>query len=187
MMNFQNTFQSTPSVWRVTSCPTRHALGFWNFNPHPPCGGWQYENRPKSKFDPFQSTPSVWRVTWWNWAESGGRTLYFNPHPPCGGWRQQQDILARNGEFQSTPSVWRVTEHHLLGDVDDLYFNPHPPCGGWRKRVYNQPCRRQFQSTPSVWRVTAHHRGEVMPTYISIHTLRVEGDAYRNYQARWKK
>ena len=58
-------------------------------------------------------------------------------------------------EFQSTPSVWRET----------LHFLKHPPYAS------------RFQSTPSVWRETFPSLYPLRCLTISIHSLRVEGDA----------
>ena len=38
-VNFNATFQSTPSVWRVTITAVNNPSNPANFNPHPPCGG----------------------------------------------------------------------------------------------------------------------------------------------------
>ena len=56
--------------------------------------------------------------------------------------------------FQSTPSAWRVTNVHT----------PVTPSSA-------------FQSTPSAWRVTLLLHFRNRSASISIHTLRVEGDA----------
>ena len=56
--------------------------------------------------------------------------------------------------FQSTPSVWRETCSHFSG-YTGKDFNPLPPCGG-------RPC-----CGSAMWNFCS----------ISIHSLRVEGDA----------
>ena len=56
-------FQSTPSVWRETSCMTFHTSYCNNFNPLPPCGGRPTRANVKSGY------------------------RHFNPLPPCGGRR----------------------------------------------------------------------------------------------------
>ena len=61
-------------------------------------------------------------------------------------------------QFQSTPSVWRETIIDIL--IDTL-------------------C--PFQSTPSVWRETQSDKHMAMDDYISIHSLRVEGDDTRSH------
>ena len=63
----------------------------------------------------------------------------------------------------------------LSGNSD--YFNPLPPCGG-RLVGFSGRCPAvQFQSTPSVWRETGNIDVIVNSNRISIHSLRVEGDA----------
>ena len=122
-------FQSTPSVWRVTISPIVKAL------------------TPLQ----FQSTPSVWRVTAYTIYPTYGNIISIHT------LRVEGDCIAQTRIsfcrlFQSTPSVWRVTDYtdqlselhdisiHTLrveGDSDyytvryDRFdFNPHPPCGG---------------------------------------------------------
>ena len=108
--------------------------------------------------------------------------------------------------FQSTPSVWRATGEALLmspavdisihalrveGDIPErgrmplsaLHFNPRPPCGGRRGVPNPEPRTFLFQSTPSVWRATVRDlEGEYIEV-ISIHALRVEGDAWPSWSA----
>ena len=103
-------------------------------------------------------------------------TPNFNPLPPHGGRRVSQDSYNPRISFQSTPSAWRETFAFFTVTVPSL-----------------------FQSTPSAWRETASadsnapisvnfnplppHGGRlrfprlIQPTYfISIHSLRMEGD-----------
>ena len=65
----------------------------------------------------------------------------------------------KTSKFQSTPSVWRET-----------YAADKPK----RSAV--------FQSTPSVWRETVTGKGQVYFVNISIHSLRMEGDRFRQIQ-----
>ena len=58
--------------------------------------------------------------------------------------------------FQSTPSVWRETQPRRTEHAKRRYFNPLPPCGGRLDEI-----------------------GAGMYLGISIHSLRVEGDAHR--------
>ena len=103
----------------------------------------------------FQSTPSVWRET----QKLPSVQLYvsvFQSTPSV--WRetpvQLRDTHYRQ-EFQSTPSVWRETKRKPLKAFKMRHFNPLPPCGGRLKATGD----------------------EHACTYISIHSLRVEGDA----------
>ena len=57
-------------------------------------------------------------------------------------------------EFQSTPSVWRETSPGVLRTVSGTNFNPLPPCGGRQDVPKPEPEGAEFQSTPSVWRET---------------------------------
>ena len=81
--------------------------------------------------------------------------MYFNPLPPYGG-RLASD---RN-------------------DVRSRHFNPLPPYGG-RPWIEMPTCTHlsKFQSTPSVWRETCGRQCLVCYLHISIHSLRMEGDA----------
>ena len=100
----------------------------------------------------FQSTPSVWRET------APLRSIFpfskhFNPLPPYGGRQNGKGQCFLGCKFQSTPSVWRETNTSLL-------VRSVPP----------------FQSTPSVWRETRIIEIFHAPKFISIHSLRMEGD-----------
>ena len=172
-----NPFQSTPSAWRETFCAEN------NFSPMS-----------------FQSTPSAWRET--HHANPGGQgrsisihslrmegdsairnfplmifhfnplpphggrpgsrshcwnRFHFNPLPPHGGRRSSPAIPSTWKEFQSTPSAWRETE----------YFS-------------RELSRKAFQSTPSAWRETLFIEFRRQRRRISIHSLRMEGDAARS-------
>ena len=152
-------FQSTPSVWRETVIRDAHVTEAI-----------------------FQSTPSVWRETYWTddalvakehfnplppcggrhfWRNGERDTVHFNPLPPCGGRQTRAKATAVNYAFQSTPSVWRETAFHHLKSI-----------------------RQLFQSTPSVWRETIPCVVADDLTSISIHSLRVEGDAVNTSYAK---
>ena len=149
----------------------------FNFNPHPPCGGW----RNAHIYCTINS--------------------YFNPHPPCGGWRSDKGEKIEKAKFQSTPSVWRVT----LADGEVFCwlfnFNPHPPCGGWLDNAVCSICGQSisihtlrvegdlhnrlfvlviqnFNPHPPCGGWPAIPEAAVTPDTISIHTLRVEGDSH---------
>ena len=135
------------------------------------------ENIVSSPFRKFQSTPSAWRETlllpFFLFSRS-----HFNPLPPHGGRPVLTSILRSNPAFQSTPSAWRETSFSIKLSSDLI-----------------------FQSTPSAWRETwpPHMCRVVLPYFnplpphggrhwidgffdkfakISIHSLRMEGDAY---------
>ena len=80
---------------------------------------------------------------------------YFNPLPPYGGRHPRMRLRRMPETFQSTPSVWRETVLQVVGQSTGHHFNPLPPYGG----------RHQ----------SAHSGRQQLP--ISIHSLRMEGDA----------
>ena len=84
--------------------------------------------------------------------------LDFNPLPPCGGRPTHHLPSTYRSRFQSTPSVWRETSPPSSPPPQNKNFNPLPPCGG-----------RLQRAQPSAPRCA-----------ISIHSLRVEGDAYQS-------
>ena len=127
-------------------------------------------------------------------------TLHFNPLPPHGGRRYAMVSGADSSSFQSTPSAWRetcqvdaicsafhISIHSLRMEGDRFlfaiilltkYFNPLPPHGG-RPVVQSGAgaCQGKFQSTPSAWRETERSCAQPRAICISIHSLRMEGDA----------
>ena len=80
--------------------------------------------------------------------------FYFNPLPPYGGRRKCLNDGLPDFRFQSTPSVWRETS--------------------WTR--WSCSHRATFQSTPSVWRETFQCYTGIVDFFISIHSLRMEGD-----------
>ena len=78
---------------------------------------------------------------------------YFNPLPPHGGRLGCFRQIDSAKTFQSTPSAWRETEQPqaLRGVL-------------------------VFQSTPSAWRETNSSSCSIRRQFISIHSLRMEGD-----------
>ena len=80
--------------------------------------------------------------------------------------------------FLSTPSGWRATivEKSIRSTFFDFY--PRPPGGGRPKNAKLLKNRHQrFLSTPSGWRATRSAVKRSATARISIHALRVEGDA----------
>ena len=79
--------------------------------------------------------------------------------------------------FQSTPSAWRETSPYIHQCPQSVYFNPLPPHGG----------RRSFSTSFSCACVISIHslrmEGDAASLillccgYISIHSLRMEGDS----------
>ncbi len=104
----------------------------------------------------FLSTPSGWRATSVR-ISSGHVAPDFYPRPPGGGRPMSPSTTGMVPGFLSTPSGWRATFdsiRHLLHPFD---FYPRPPGGG-------------RQAFPPTWSAASG---------ISIHALRVEGDAMR--------
>ena len=146
-------FQSTPSAWRET--------GLWH----------KHFGIPEQ----FQSTPSAWRETQLEVKVEQDRPisihslrmegdlpflsflsnfLYFNPLPPHGG----------------RPLFYL----HLC--TSQMYFNPLPPHGGRLLCLTFGQTLTTFQSTPSAWRETDCREQYTRASFISIHSLRMEGD-----------
>ena len=112
----------------------------------------------------FQSTPSAWRVT------ASGESFASIADISIHTLRMEGDagigrFYSSVHKFQSTPSAWRVT------------LRPH--------HSYGQD--RQFQSTPSAWRVTISAILVIVFAVISIHTLRMEGDAKSLQVSPWQR
>ena len=171
-------FQSTPSAWRETarSPGTHHAAS--DFNPLPPHGGRlshrhaygiliaisihslrmegdSGDSLSEGTHKVFQSTPSAWRETMFRSADF---TVFphFNPLPPHGGRPATSPMPTITPHaFQSTPSAWRETA--------SITSSQH----SWQS----------FQSTPSAWRETRTLYFVKLVKCISIHSLRMEGDA----------
>ena len=64
-----------------------------------------------------------------------------------------------------------------LGCLPTAHFYPRPPGGGRRPRTRAAVYKDLFLSTPSGWRATIENAGRTPTAKISIHALRVEGDA----------
>ena len=80
------------------------------------------------------------------------------------------------GKFQSTPSVWRETRAALRRKTPDRNFNPLPPCGGRRILSTSPSWITDFNPLPPCGGRLLCAGGVNMTIYISIHSLRVEGD-----------
>ena len=78
--------------------------------------------------------------------------------------------------FQSTPSVWRETYKLVRLSISHNVFQSTPSV--WRETNSSAflYVALSFQSTPSVWRETRRRVMAAGETYISIHSLRMEGD-----------
>ena len=144
-------FQSTPSAWRETSfC----AVGRWR------CFISIHSLRMEG--DAFCKTLLCTCSISIHSLRMEGDTLpvlwitcgiYFNPLPPHGG-------------RQCSPSKL----------YPKIYFNPLPPHGGRLRTMTDLIISMLFQSTPSAWRETKNSLLLIIRKYISIHSLRMEGD-----------
>ena len=124
----------------------------------------------------FLSTPSGWRATFPAlppWV----LPLYFYPRPPGGG---------RQGFYYRELGLYAISIHALRVEGDAgprrkettmTQFLSTP--SGWRATLYKGAGRgeEKFLSTPSGWRATGSQTPSSGTTSISIHALRVEGDA----------
>ena len=111
-----------------------------------------------------------------------GKTLLFcrfrnfNPLPPCGGRLLLSASVQKQHYFNPLPPCGGRPHVKIVGNPI-LHFNPLPPCGGRRQcdsiclggRDFNPlpPCGGRRRATG----ISEHAIG------ISIHSLRVEGDA----------
>ena len=145
-------FQSTPSAWRETSQFQCSFSCQKHFNPLPPHGG--------RRSLPVQIL----------------HAKYFNPLPPHGGRPDREYGKLTQKLFQSTPSAWRETRSngHCIDPQHD--FNPLPPHGGRLVLTTIFIVTGDFNPLPP-------HGGRLIPVffggcfdYISIHSLRMEGD-----------
>ena len=170
-------FQSTPSVWRET----------------------RVRFSPLYISNVFQSTPSVWRETDENPAgtESGaGISIHSlrvegDVRFPSGvpsrdnisihSLRVEGDFSTRfagrvHFRFQSTPSVWRETASASMIAFQIADFNPLPPCGGRQSICFLHNEGKDFNPLPPCGGRHFYNVSQITIIWISIHSLRVEGD-----------
>ena len=84
--------------------------------------------------------------------------------------------LRMEGDIQIM-SYWKCT----------MYFNPLPPHGGRPTAFCVNAVTSTFQSTPSAWRETRVDSFGQSLIFISIHSLRMEGDAINRPYRSWKR
>ena len=170
-------FLSTPSGWRATALQAAPDWCGRDFYPRPPGGG-----RRSFGFDILdQDVISIHAL------RVEGDTfsmivlsvaLNFYPRPPGGG---------RPGIGRRYQRFYEISIHALRVEGDSSKrtappdapnFYPRPPGGG---RPDMSPRKRgavEFLSTPSGWRATGVACCDSQCGPISIHALRVEGDAF---------
>ena len=113
-----------------------------------------------------------------NPALQGYSTRNFNPLPPHGGRLYISTNQAVHCQFQSTPSAWRETKLQLLLVQILFHFNPLPPHGG------RPVCMGGADGSQKYFNPLPPHGGrpidgfsETVCIFISIHSLRMEGDS----------
>ena len=191
-------FQSTPSAWRET--PFGELLHSWiyisihslrmegdkmsrkraqnpcNFNPLPPHGGRPKADKAKLNQLVFQSTPSAWRET--HHCGCCTAALCISIHSlRMEGDQQDNDHRRHRTDFNPLPPHGGRPDQQLYLYLRFRYFNPLPPHGGRLLAHSCIPRHQTFQSTPSAWRETFYDSGVILMEKISIHSLRMEGDA----------
>ena len=123
----------------------------------------------------FQSTPSAWRETMRR--RMGNGTLSFQSTPSA--WRETTygvywKYLSEN--FNPLPPHGGRPLFYLHLCTSQMYFNPLPPHGGRLLCLTFGQTLTTFQSTPSAWRETDCREQYTRASFISIHSLRMEGD-----------
>ena len=102
----------------------------------------------------------------------------FYPRPPGGGRPQRRAEEQERVPFLSTPSGWRATFFRALCFADHADFYPRPPGGGRPIISFTIPKRVNFYPRPPGGGRRSSTRCRTTATAISIHALRVEGDAH---------
>ena len=151
-------------------------IGGTYFNPLPPHGGRRHgDHTPGRTGRKFQSTPSAWRETFCS--IMAFRTFFISIH----SLRMEGDLscLATSGSppFISIHSLRMEGDlrvRRLIPECKD--FNPLPPHGGRLLIHFSHLTFLSFQSTPSAWRETSFSDFNNFRFFISIHSLRMEGD-----------
>ena len=125
----------------------------------------------------FLSTPSGWRATC---RLEDCRVDIFGFLSTPSGWRATISALPPQCTctvFLSTPSGWRATFSSGFAQHIKIFLSTP---SGWRATfggLFNSLINMVFLSTPSGWRATRAHTAIRSRPPISIHALRVEGDA----------
>ena len=127
----------------------------------------------------FLSTPSARRATCCRSSGTGG-PRYFYPRPPRGG-RQEVKQAARLSLEISIHALREEGDREMMARFNDTFIFLSTPSA--RRATQTAKTMRQeikaFLSTPSARRATSKSETIPMPSIISIHALREEGDAAR--------
>ena len=107
--------------------------------------------------------------------------VYFYPRPPGGGRPRNSRRAVRVPRHISIHAL-RVEGDGCRRSKTDKssYFYPRPPGGGRPQQDTDAIGIYLFLSTPSGWRATLPQSPRSSTRSISIHALRVEGDAHRS-------
>ena len=172
-------FQSTPSAWRETVVRI-FQFRLWNISIHSlRMEGDQLLSKRIFAGRLFQSTPSAWRET--GYPHMSFLTLHISIH----SLRMEGDekllyFFQHFCSFQSTPSAWRETSLGAGLIYICIHFNPLPPHGG-RLTLEETQILEEFISIHSLRmegdRLQCRNADRY---YISIHSLRMEGDLQAN-------
>ena len=103
-------------------------------------------------------------------------TSDFNPLPPHGGRLTISSVWSVLRNFNPLPPHGGRPKRSRCRLGESLYFNPLPPHGGRPIVIDDAQYLMAFQSTPSAWRETGADSEPGCVWYISIHSLRMEGD-----------
>ena len=104
-------------------------------------------------------------------------STYFYPRPPGGGRRRPYRFPTWPRKFLSTPSGWRATLPSASGFLSFVYFYPRPPGGGRLHADLSQLVKQNISiHALRVEGDAAETADSVQKIDISIHALRVEGD-----------
>ena len=191
-------FQSTPSAWRETETKYIIVNVFLEFQSTP--SAW------RETHNVFR-TPSIRQISIHSLRMEGDGKIEFTiqmQYISIHSLRMEGDnnFTIRSSPFfafQSTPSAWRetcyilplyfqavISIHSLRMEGDPFrfrqqfrrsHFNPLPPHGGRLLFPEITVVTVVFQSTPSAWRETDSLHVTIAGLPISIHSLRMEGDA----------
>ena len=110
-------------------------------------------------------------------------STYFYPRPPGGGRRRPYRFPTWPRKFLSTPSGWRATLPSASGFLSFVYFYPRPPGGGRLHADLSQLVKQNISiHALRVEGDAAETADSVQKIDISIHALRVEGDHRDNHR-----
>ena len=175
-------FLSTPSGWRATYTGRNGGDAYFSISIH----ALRVEGDPiprtvRRKIRDFYPRPP-----------GGGRpkaprtsrsSTYFYPRPPGGGRRRPYRFPTWPRKFLSTPSGWRATLPSASGFLSFVYFYPRPPGGGRLHADLSQLVKQNISiHALRVEGDAAETADSVQKIDISIHALRVEGDHRDNHR-----